>query len=381
MTESLKDKFTKRFHQEPLVVRAPGRINLIGEHTDYNNGFVMPAAIDKAVTLFIASSGTDESCIIANDLNEEKIFSHATLLPSHNWSTYSKGVIHGFQKLGHNPGGVQAIFTSNIPIGAGLSSSAALSCGFAFAINELFQFGLDRLALARIAQHAEHEFAGVKCGIMDQYASLFGKKDSVILLDCRNLTHEFFPFHLTDHTLLLVDTKVKHSLASSAYNKRRESCEEGVHIIQQEKPLVKSLRDVNSSLLLSFKNKLSEEVFKRCSFIVEEIERTQKAATLLKENKLQAFGSLMYETHEGLSKHYEVSCEELDLLVQVAKQEGVTGSRMMGGGFGGCTLNLIQNEKLAGFKITATNAYLKRFNQQPEFYEVAIQQGVATLHQ
>lgn len=379
MTELLKTKFIERFHQEPLVVRAPGRINLIGEHTDYNNGFVMPAAIDKAVTLFITASGTDESIVIANDVSEEQVFSVTALHPSEDWSTYIKGVIHGFQQQGHKPGGIHAVFTSDIPIGAGLSSSAALSCGFAFAINELFNFNLDRLALARIAQYAEHTFAGVKCGIMDQYASLFGKKDSVILLDCRNLTHEFSPLHLTEHTLLLVDTKVKHSLASSAYNKRRESCEEGVRSIQQKNPGVKSLRDVSSSLLLTYKDKLSEETFKRCSFIVGEIERTQKAAVLLKENKLQAFGLLMYETHEGLSNYYEVSCKELDVFVRVAKQEGITGARMMGGGFGGCTINIVQNGKVASFKAAVIDAYRKEFNQQPEFYEVTLQGGVTVL--
>lgn len=381
MTELLKRKFEERFQLQPVFIQAPGRINLIGEHTDYNHGFVMPASIDKAVTLAIAPSSVTTCTLIAFDLNEEQSFTLDALEPSDDWSTYVKGVVYGFQLLGYQPMGFQAIFSSSIPVGAGLSSSAALCSAFAFAINELFQFKLDRLALAKIAQQSEHLFAGVKCGIMDQFASLFGKKDSVILLDCQNLQHHYFPLALTDHLLLLVDTKVKHSLASSAYNKRRESCEEGVAILQHEHTNVKSLRDVSKELLASHKSQLSEETYLRCSFIVGEIARTQQAAIFLKENKLPEFGALMYATHDGLSKHYEVSCAESDFLVGEAKSFNLTGARMMGGGFGGCTLNLIQKEKLNVFKTAVSESYRKQFGSTPAFYEVSIEEGTHVISQ
>lgn len=376
MIKALKTIFEERFHQVPRVFIAPGRINLIGEHTDYNDGFVLPAAIDKSVTLFIASNNSDTCTIIAQDQETEISFSVNELKPDDEWSTYIKGVIHGFQQLGCKPKGFNAVFSSDIPIGAGLSSSAALSSSFAFAINELLNFGLDRLQLAKIAQLAEHNFAGVKCGIMDQYASLFGKNESVILLDCRSLTHQYFPLELKDHTLLLVDSKVKHSLASSAYNKRRASCEATVQAIQQGHPEVQSLRHVTREMLENYKEKISVESYQRSSFIVGEIERTQRAAALLQKNDLNAFGACMYETHEGLSKVYEVSCDELDLLVDISRQQGVTGSRMMGGGFGGCTINLIRTDNIEKFKEAVLNIYQNTFNVRPAFYQVSIQDGV-----
>jgi galactokinase len=379
MTNSLKDQFEQRFHTTPLIVRAPGRINMIGEHTDYNHGFVMPASIDKAVTLCVGISGNETCTLFANDLQEEKHFSTKSLQPSEDWSTYIKGVLAGFQQLGFSPHGINALFSSTIPLGAGLSSSAALCSAFAFAINDLYQYKLDRLTLAKIAQQSEHTFAGVKCGIMDQYASLFGKKDSVILLDCHTLVHEYFPLNLTEHRVVLIDTKVKHSLASSAYNKRRESCEEGVLILQLDHPQVQSLRDVSSDLLSGYKNKLSAETFMRCNFIVSEIERTQQAASLLKQHNIVEFGQLMYATHEGLSHEYEVSCDELDFLVELAKKYDITGARMMGGGFGGCTINIIQKDKLEAFKTEVNSSYTKQYSHAPEFYEVSIEDGTAKI--
>ncbi len=376
MIDTLRTKFTERFQQEPLFIVAPGRINLIGEHTDYNNGFVMPAAIDKAVTFAAAKSSSPSSSLLALDLKEEISFSANELTPSKDWSTYFKGVLEGFRQKGLDVGNVNVVFSSSIPTGAGLSSSAALCSGFAYAVNELFQFNLSTLDLARIAQQSEHTFAGVKCGIMDQYASLFGKKDSVILLDCQILQHEYFPLALLDHTLLLADTKVKHSLASSAYNKRRESCEEGVSIIQKKYPHVKSLRNVSAAMLAEFQSQLSEETMVRCHYIVSEIDRTQRAAQLLKQKKIEEFGKLMYETHEGLSIDFEVSCAESDFLVNVARQHGVTGARMVGGGFGGCTINLIQNSKLKEFKIAVMEKYFNQFKVAPEFYNVSIEDGV-----
>jgi galactokinase len=376
MSKDIALYFRERFAQEPILIIAPGRINLIGEHTDYNNGFVMPAAIDKCVTFAVAKSNTNTSTVLAIDLNEEISFSINELTVSNDWSTYLKGVVYGFTQMGLDIGNVNVVFQSTIPIGAGLSSSAALCCGFAFAINELFDFKLDKLALAKIAQQTEHTFAGVKCGIMDQYASLFGKKGLAMLLDCRSLQHQYFPLALHDHSLLLVDTKVKHSLASSAYNKRRESCEEGISAIQQKYKAVQSLRDVTASMLAEFSAQLSTETISRCSYIVSEIDRTQKAAQLLKQNKIVDFGKLLYETHEGLSTDYEVSCDELDYLVNLAKEHNITGARMMGGGFGGCTLNLIQSSKIKEFKIAVAEKYFNQFEVTPEFYDVSVKDGV-----
>jgi galactokinase len=379
MTDAVLQTFQQRFNKQPLLIRAPGRINLMGEHTDYNKGFVMPAAIDKAVTLAVSVSGTDTCEIAALDVNEHRQFSVHDLHPSNDWATYIKGVVSGFTRLGFNPSGIQAVFSSSIPIGAGLSSSAALCSGFAFVINDLFSFGLDRLSLARIAQQSEHNFAGVKCGIMDQYASLFGKRDSVLLLDCQTATHTYFPLSLTDHSLLLIDTKVKHSLASSAYNERRHSCEEGVQQLQQRHPHIKSLRDVTADMLWAHKSLLSGETYQRCRFVVEEIARTQHAAQLLQQGNLPAFGACMYETHEGLSAHYEVSCAEADFLVDIARQNGVTGARMMGGGFGGCTLNLLKSVMLPDLKKIMAEKYNAAFGVTPAFYDVRIEKGVHAI--
>lgn len=376
MTDLVTRSFIEKFRKQPLLVRAPGRVNLIGEHTDYNEGFVMPAAIDKSISLAVAASGSNACEVFALDVHEHQQFSIELLQPSNDWATYIKGVLNGFKTLGFHPAGIQAVFSSSIPVGAGLSSSAALCSGFAFAVNELFGFGLDRLTLVRIAQQSEHTFAGVKCGIMDQYASLFGKKGSVVLLDCQSTTHEYFPLTLTDHSLLLADTKVKHSLASSAYNKRRQSCEEGVYQMKQKHPHIKSLRDVSAEMLAAHKDILSDETYARCHFIVSEIARTQHAAHLLRHGNLNDFGQCMYETHEGLSRQYEVSCTESDFLVALARQHGVTGARMMGGGFGGCTLNLVQHSVLEAFKKQANEKYAAAFGVEPAFYEVKIEDGV-----
>lgn len=380
MTKTLSQHFHERFQQTPLLFIAPGRINLIGEHTDYNHGFVMPAAINKSVYFAIAPVPGKDCKVIALDRNEEKSFSIQTLEPCKDWSTYLKGVYVGFRELGIEVPAVQVVFTSTVPEGAGLSSSAALSCGFAFALNQLAKSNLDRLTLAKIAQQAEHKFAGVKCGIMDQYASLFGKKDAVVLLDCQQQTHSYFPLHLKDHTLLLVDTRVKHSLASSAYNKRREACEEGVRIIQAKHAEVKSLRDVSSTLLATFRSQLQDETFVKCNYVVGEIDRTLRAAELLMQHKLEEFGALMYETHEGLSIDYEVSCDELDFLVRLAKKHNVTGARMMGGGFGGCTINLIRKDTLEIFKDACKNEFVAKFKIDPAFYEVTPEEGVHQIN-
>ncbi len=371
-------EFRAAFHKEPVIFIAPGRINLIGEHVDYNDGIVMPGAIDKHFVFAIAPSGNDKCNIYADDLHEGVSFTIHDLYPGEAWLNYLMGVLDAFSRKGILKGGVDCVFGSNVPAGAGMSSSAALCCGFAFAFNDIYNLGLDRRTLAKMAQYSEREFAGANVGIMDQYASLFGEKDSALLLDCRSLTHEVLPFDFPFYSIMLVDTKVKHTLAGSGYNDRRESCEEGVRIIQKTNPSVKALRDVTTEMLLQQREALGEDVFVKCLFIVEEIARAKTAGALLKEKNITGFGSLMFQAHWGLSQAYEVSCPELDHLVMIAEEDKrlVAGARMMGGGFGGCTINLVAKGQEEQFMDKTRKKYFASFKKEPDFYSVALSQGV-----
>lgn len=375
-TSATSTEFKKYFSNQPQLFIAPGRINLIGEHTDYNQGFVMPAAIDKHFEFAVAKNGTDQFNIHAIDLKANISFTKQELRKGNHWENYLMGVIDGFARRKKNISGVDVAFSSNIPAGAGLSSSAALCSGFGFALNEIFECGLNRLDLALIAQESEHRFVGTMCGIMDMYASLFSKEASVMLLDCRSNQHEYLPADFKDFEILLVDTKVKHSLVTSGYNDRRSACEEGVRMIQQRNVGVHSLRDVSMKMLETEKPHLGEEIFLRCFYVVKEIERTQKAAACLKANDFKGFGRLMYQTHWGLSKDYGVSCEESDWLVSFAEENGVIGARQMGGGFGGCTINVIQKEKKIDFIEKVRGKYFAVFKKEPDFYSVKISAGV-----
>ncbi len=373
--------FKQKFKKPPRAFMAPGRINLIGEHTDYNEGFVMPAAIDKHMVFAIAPSGNDRCNIYAADFDEGVTFSIQDLNPGQTWVNYLMGMVDSFQRRGLPVRGVDCVFGGNIPAGAGLSSSAALCCGFGFALNEIFGLGLNRLDLVKTAQSSEHRFVGAMVGIMDQYASLFGRENSVLLLDCRSMTHHYLPFHFPEVEILLIDSRVQHAIASTAYNDRRAACEEGLWIIQKQQPDVQSLRDVSRDLLYQNQDKLREEVFIKCLFVVEEIARTQQAAALLQASDLKRFGDLMYQTHWGLSQAYEVSCEELDVLVALAEEErnDVLGSRMMGGGFGGCTINLVRKGQEEMFKEKVRQKYFATFKKEPDFYPVKLSEGVHTI--
>ncbi len=379
----VREAFLQRFGKSSIIVIAPGRINLIGEHTDYNEGFVMPSAINNYFVFALAPNQTKSFSAYSTDLNEAATFSIQDIKPGHHWTNYFMGVIHGMTQRGLDVQGFDCVFGGNIPVGAGLSSSAALCSGLGFALNEVFQFSLSRLDLARIAQYAEHHFAGVKCGIMDMYASLFSEQGSVIILDCRSLTHEYLPFQYEDVEVLLMDTKVKHTLASSAYNRRREACEEGVSIIQKEFPNVKSLRDVSVALLTAYQDRMSKEVFEKSFFIAQEIQRTKDAAILLRNRNLDGFGKLMNQTHWGLSDLYEVSCEESDFLVKCAEEEKklILGSRQMGGGFGGCTINLVRKGSAPQLSERLSEKYFATFKKEPDFYLVNLSQGVHTFEQ
>lgn len=381
MKEKTAITFKEIFGSDPLLVQSPGRINLIGEHTDYNGGFVMPAAINKAMTVAIAKNNLNRARIYALDLEEEFAFALDSFGPKKgHWATYIMGVTAQLQQAGYPVQGFDMVFGGNIPIGAGLSSSAALECAVAFAISSLFGFDIPKRSLIHYAQKAEHLFASVQCGIMDQFASVMGKAGHAILLDCKDLEYSYFPLDLKDHCLLLVDTQVKHSLAESAYNQRRQECQQGLEAAKKIKPEATSLRELTLDILEEIKPDIPEIVFQRCSYVLKENSRVLQAAEALNHNNLSLFGQLMYASHEGLSKSYEVSCEELDFLVEATKNlPYVLGSRMMGGGFGGCTLNLVEKNKVDEIKQRLEEAYLHRFRQKPLFYEVSLRDGTGSL--
>jgi galactokinase len=375
----VKEAFKKEFGSKYRFFAAPGRINLIGEHTDYNNGFVLPAAIDKKIYLAIAPVKGSTVKIKSLDFNEMVEFDiQDTDVKLPHWAKYPYGVLKEIQADGYFVEGFQAVFAGDIPKGAGLSSSAALESVFAKALNKLYTLGIDNLSLAKIGQRAEHNYAGVRCGIMDQFASIFGKKDHVIRLDCRSLEHEYYPLKLDGYKLILADTRVKHSLASSEYNQRRAQCEEGVMILRSNMPAVRSLRDVRPKDVYPYKAMMGMEVFLRCEYVTEENERVLETCDALAKGDMQCVGELLYKSHEGLRKKYHVSCDELDLLVDTAREiDGVMGARMMGGGFGGCTINLIQSSAAEDFKKKSTNAFTEAFGKPPVFYDVNVSDGAS----
>ncbi len=377
MIAQVKEQFHKLFGKEPIIVSSPGRINLIGEHTDYNEGFVLPAAIDKKIIYAIALNGTD-TCNAYALFNHEKVsFSLKNIQPAQGWINYLLGVVHELQQLGHAVKGFDCVITGDIPIGAGMSSSAAVEGGLAVGLDHLLHLGLTRMQMAKIGQLAEHHFPGVKCGIMDQFANLHGKKDRVMLLDCRSLEFQYFPFEFSkDYKIVLVNSMVHHSLASSEYNVRRAQCEEGVKILQQFYPGIHSLRDVTPAQVEQHKDKLPAKVYDRCLYVTQENERVQLACAHLQKNELKEAGKLMYASHDGLSKLYEVSCMELDFLADLAKErEEVAGARMMGGGFGGCTINLVKQDQVEGFVSFVQSRYKERFGQIPDVYVTSIEDG------
>lgn len=375
-TLKVKAAFKKKFKGEPRLFYSPGRINLIGEHIDYNDGFVMPAAIDKGIYFAIALNNSENINFYSIDFDESISIKISDVKKSDGWKNYVLGVVNEFQKLNLPVKGFDCVFGGDIPIGGGISSSAALEGGVSYGLNELFNFKMDRKEMALLGQRAEHDFPNVKCGIMDQYANMMGKKDTVILLDCKNITHEYVPLNIEGFQIVLINTKVHHSLASSAYNERRKECEKGLKILQEESG-IQSFRDIeNPADLFGFEKVMGEIVFKRCSFVVEEIYRTKKAAKLLKKNDIAGFGKLMFETHEGLKNKYEVSCKELDYLVDVAKEnKDVIGARLMGGGFGGCTINIVKEESVSTFLNEAISAYKKRFDIDAESYMMKVVDG------
>ncbi|MDN3593565.1 galactokinase [Zunongwangia endophytica] len=351
---------------KPVIkVASPGRINLIGEHTDYNNGFVMPTAIDKKIYLEFKENDTESTCrVYSATYNAYLEYDANNLSISENsWENYVLGVTNELKALGKSIKGFDCVIESDLSTGAGISSSAALECGFASGLNALFNLGLSKTEITKLSQKAEHNFVGNKCGIMDQYASVMSKKDHIILLDCESLHAEYIPADFKSCKLLLLNTNVSHNLADSEYNTRRQECETAVEVIQQKYPEVKSLRDVNLEMLSEFEDKLEGKQYQRSRYVIEENERVMNATTAIKSGELSEFGTLMYGSHDGLQHDYEVSCPELDFLVEFSRDKDyIYGSRMMGGGFGGCTINLIEADKIDEYVAEAAEAYYKKFN-------------------
>ena len=372
MEDKIKSEFQKRFGSEGNIYASAGRINLIGEHTDYNGGFVFPGAIDKCIMAEIKPNGTDTVRVFSIDVDDYAEFGLKEAdAPEQQWACYIFGVCREIIKRDGKVKGFDAVFSGNVPLGAGLSSSAALESVFAFALNDLFNDNtIDKFELARIGQSTEHNYCGVKCGIMDQFASVFGKKDHLMRLDCRSMEFEYFPFNPQGYRLVLVDSVVKHELVGSPYNRRRESCERVAARLG-----LQTLRDATMEDLDSIKSDISAEDYMRARFVIGEKQRVLDVCDALVKGDYETVGARMYETHEGLSKDYEVSCEELDFLNDVAKACGVTGSRIMGGGFGGCTTNLVKDDLYDGFIKTVTKKFEERYGHAPKIYDVVISDG------
>lgn len=380
LLRQLSTSFRSLFHTAPLLICSPGRVNLIGEHTDYNEGFVLPAAIDKAIYLAIGLRTDDELHFVAHDLNETFTGSLNSLSPTTTWADYLLGVLAQFRLAGHPLKGINCVFGGTIPMGSGLSSSAALENGVGFAVNELLNLGLDRIALVRLSQRAENEFVGAKVGIMDMFASMMGKANHVIKLDCRSLDYAYAPLKMDGISIVLCDSRVKHALVNSAYNTRRAECEAGVRFLQVFYPTIKSLRDVTMPMLDQHLRDTEPLIYRRCAYVVQENQRLLDGVAALEKNDIAAFGQLMYGSHEGLSKQYEVSCPELDILVNIARQQpGVLGARMMGGGFGGCTINLVQEAELDPFSRVITQEYKAQTGKDTYLHTCKIQDGTGIV--
>lgn len=378
--EHVRSRFIKHFDgQTGNIYFAPGRINLIGEHTDYNGGFVFPGSIDKGIMCEIRPNGTNTVMAYAIDLKDRVEFDvNDTKGPRTSWARYIYGIIQEMKKLGVDVKGFNTAFAGDVPLGAGMSSSAALESCFAYAINDLFGDNkVSKWDMALAGQATEHNYCGVNCGIMDQFASIFGKKGQLIRLDCRSLDYEYYPFEPQGYKLVLLDSVVKHELASSAYNDRRKSCENVVAALKEKYPekTIETLRDADWEMLKSVKNNVSEEDMKRATYVLGEKDRVLAVCDALKVGDYDKVGQLMYETHDGLSKDYEVSCEEIDFLVEIARTNGVTGCRIMGGGFGGCTINLVKEELYEKFIQDATTKYKEKFGKQLKKYDIIISDG------
>ena len=380
--EIISDRFKREFGRAPeLLVRAPGRINVIGEHTDYNEGLVLPGAIDRAIYFAVSARDDQRLELVAADINDRYSGTLSVLAPSEKqWPDYLLGVFSELQAAGYTHQGVDLVFGGDIPSGAGMSSSAAIETGLLFALNQMFALGLFRQDLVKLAQLAENNFVGMQCGIMDMFASVMGRDERVIRLDCRTLEFDYFPVDNSQYAFVLCNSGVKHALVNSEYNTRRMECEEGVALLTERYPAVYSLRDVSLEQLEAAHPFLPDPIYQRCWYVINEIERVEKACTALEHSNYGALGELMYQSHEGLQHDYEVSCRELDFLVAQARQQPyVLGARMMGGGFGGCSINLVEKEGVDAFQQTMKKAYQADFGIDMQCYAVSIGEGVGEV--
>lgn len=380
--EFVRSRFIKHFDGlTGSIYASPGRINLIGEHTDYNGGFVFPGAIDKGMIAELRPNGTDKVRAYSIDMKDYVEFGlKEEDAPRTSWARYIFGVCREMIKRGVEVKGFNTAFVGDVPLGAGMSSSAALESTYAYALNDLFgENKIDKFELAKVGQATEHNYCGVKCGIMDQFASVFGKEGSLIRLDCRSLEYQYFPFKPEGYRLVLLDSVVKHELASSAYNQRRQSCENVVAAIKKHHPHVEFLRDADIEMLAEVKAEVSEEDYMRAEYVIGEVQRVLDVCDALEKGDYETVGAKMYETHHGMSKLYEVSCEELDFLNDIARECGVTGSRVMGGGFGGCTINLVKEELYDAFITRAKELYREKYGKLPKVYDVVISDGSRKL--
>lgn len=377
----LKENFIAVFDAVPTIFKSPGRINILGEHTDYNGGFVMPAAINKAVYVAVSLRNDEEVQLYAASYKEKVVSTLSTIEKTEiAWANYILGVVDEFLKKNYQISGFNLYIDGDVPLGAGLSSSAAVECATAYALANMNGLAIPSMELALMAQSAEHHFAGVKCGIMDQFASVFGKKDEAIMLDCRSMDYQYIPLNLDGYSLVLLNTNVKHSLADSAYNKRREQCGQGVAWVKAHHPSVNYLRDVTEQQLAEYVKPKDADIYQKCLFVVQEIERVRKAAIALKSGNLEELGKLMFETHEGLSRDYEVSCKELDFLVEkVSELAYILGARMMGGGFGGCTINIVKNEAIDQLIKDISEQYFNEFDRKLDAYVVKTGDGAQLI--
>lgn len=376
MKDSIISEFKKRFSEEPALYASSGRINLIGEHTDYNGGFVFPGAIDKVIMAAISPNGSDRVRVYSIDIDDYAEFGlNEEDAPEQSWARYIFGVCREILKRGGSVKGFDAVFAGNVPLGAGLSSSAALESCFAFALNDLYNDNsIDKFELAKIGQSTEHNYCGVNCGIMDQFASVMGRKGKLMRLDCRSMEFEYFPFDPKDYELILIDSRVKHELADSPYNKRRASCERVARRLG-----IDTLRDATMPMLQAIISDITAEDYLRAKFVIEEKDRVLAVCDALNSGDYETVGRKMYETHRGLSHDYEVSCDELDYLVEIARQCGVTGARIMGGGFGGCTINLVRKDLTPAFIATATEKFNQQYGHNPQVYPVVISDGARKI--
>ena len=380
MTSKIHEKFVSLYGEGGVQFAAAGRINLIGEHTDYNGGYVFPGAIDKGIVAEIKPNGSARVNLYSLDYDASCSFGlYEEDKPEEQWGRYIFGVCRETIKRGGKVEGFYAVFAGDVPLGAGLSSSAALESCFAFALNDLFGNGIDLFELAKIGQSTEHNYCGVNCGIMDQFASCFGRKGSLIRLNCKTLEYKYFPFNPEGYRLVLLDSCVKHELASSAYNKRRASCENAAAAIKKNHPEIECLSDCNRLWLDEVRGEIPEEDFLRAEYVIGEVQRVLDVCDALERGDYETVGELMYQTHFGLSRLYEVSCEELDFLNKLARKMDVTGSRVMGGGFGGCTINLVKDELYDDFIDSAKAQFAARFGHEPKVYDVVISDGARRL--